>query len=284
MLHQYLNAFQGAEHEAFTLHGGNQAALLIHGFPGTPAEMRPIADVLHQEGWSIHAPLLPGFGTQIETLAERKQGEWAQAIRTTLNDMQQTYDTVILVGLSMGGALAIEAAAKSDTILDGLVLLAPFWKVNHIAWTMMPALKVLFPQPRIFKWLRLDFSKQEVRDGIHKFMPELDLDDPEAQQAIRDFPLPIKMFAQIHKAGQLGHKHASQITVPTLVLQGTHDDLVQPKMTKTLMARFNGITTYKEFDAEHVLTDTTLADWPEIAAEIRNFATHIQLETEQVTS
>jgi len=283
MLHQYLNAFQGEEHKAFTLPGSNHAALLIHGFPGTPAEMRPIADALHSEGWAIHAPLLPGFGAEVETLAERTQEEWAQKIHDALHEMQQTYNTVLVIGFSMGGALAMEAAAKASKKPDGLILLAPFWKVNHIAWTMMPALKILFPQPRIFKWLRLDFSKQEVRDGIHKFMPELDLDDPEAQQAIRDFPVPIKMFAQIHKAGQIGHKCAPQITIPTLILQGTQDELVQPKMTQALMSRINGETTYREYEAEHVLTDTDLADWPQIEAEICTFTGQFQTQTEQLT-
>ena len=45
-----LNPFTGPEHQAFILRGGEPAALLIHGFPGTPREMRPLAETLHAQG------------------------------------------------------------------------------------------------------------------------------------------------------------------------------------------------------------------------------------------
>ena len=44
------------------------AALLVHGFPGTPADMRPLAASLAAAGWDVDAPLLPGFGPEIITL------------------------------------------------------------------------------------------------------------------------------------------------------------------------------------------------------------------------
>jgi len=34
------------EHQPFTLGDGSAVALLIHGFPGTPAEVRPLAEAL----------------------------------------------------------------------------------------------------------------------------------------------------------------------------------------------------------------------------------------------
>jgi len=283
MLEDYFNAFEGEEHETFTLDGDHRAALLIHGFPGTPAEMRPIGEALHAAGFTVHAPLLPGFGAEAITIAERTQPEWANAVKSALAQLQQDHDYVIVVGLSMGGALAIEAVAEAEQKPDRLILLAPFWKVDHVVWSMMPILQVLFPQPRIFKWLRLDFSKQEVRDGIHKFMPDLDLDDPEAQQAIKDFPVPIKMFAQIHRAGKIGHQLAPQIDIPTLVIQGTQDDLVKPEATRKLIARFKGPTDYHEFNAEHVLIDTTLPDWPQIKACIVAFASENKQESQLIT-
>ena len=62
-----LRAYQGPEHEPFFWEAGEPAALLVHGFPGTPAEMRPLGEVLHEAGWTVHGVLLPGFGPQIQT-------------------------------------------------------------------------------------------------------------------------------------------------------------------------------------------------------------------------
>ena len=42
-----LKVFQGEHHADFLIERGEPAALLIHGFPGTPAEMRPLAPLLN---------------------------------------------------------------------------------------------------------------------------------------------------------------------------------------------------------------------------------------------
>ena len=37
--------------------------LLVHGFTGSPASMRPWAEYLNQRGYTVKVPLLPGHGT-----------------------------------------------------------------------------------------------------------------------------------------------------------------------------------------------------------------------------
>ena len=89
-----LPAFLGDEHRDFMRQGGPPAAVLVHGFPGTPAEMRPLADVLSDAGWTVRAPLLPGFGAQIETLANPARGvrapgaaEWLATVQAALDSL-----------------------------------------------------------------------------------------------------------------------------------------------------------------------------------------------------
>ncbi|GAB4526645.1 MAG: alpha/beta fold hydrolase [Anaerolineae bacterium] len=265
-------AFQGEEHQPFFLHGSErQAALLVHGFPGTPAEMRPFAQVLHTAGWTVQGVLLPGFGPDIETLAERTHAEWLTAVRTALRDLQAEYEHVILVGHSMGGALCIEIAATAPTPPQALILFAPFWKLTHVLWEGMPVLKYLFPQPRIFRVLNLDFNDPEVRAGIHNFMPDIDLDDPQTQQAIRDFPVPVKMFAQIYEAGRNAHRLAPMIRIPALVFQGQADELVRPHLTMHMVKRFGGEMNYHALYGEHNIISPTTPDWPKITQYALDF-------------
>ncbi len=274
MLPDKLNAFQGEEHQPFkyTVDKSGHAALLVHGFPGTPAEVRPIADILHQAGWTTQGVLLPGFGPQVETLPERTLDEWLSAIENALRDLWHDHDTVLLFGHSMGAALCIQVAANTPNKPDGLILFAPFWKVNHVLWTAMPVLKVVLPNPKVFKLLNLDFKDPETRKGIQNFMPDADLDDPQVQNAIRDFPVPVKMFAQIYKAGHMAYDLAPKIDIPTLVIQGKADELVRPTMTQQMVKRMNGKVSYIEVNGEHNLADTTLADWPMIQQYLVNFA------------
>ena len=57
------------------------AALLLHGFPGTPAEMRPLGTVLRDAGWTVHGLMLPGLGADIASLEERNFQDWSDAAR-----------------------------------------------------------------------------------------------------------------------------------------------------------------------------------------------------------
>ena len=38
------------KHKDFSLDAGHLAAVLVHGFPGTPFEMRPLAEILQADG------------------------------------------------------------------------------------------------------------------------------------------------------------------------------------------------------------------------------------------
>ena len=67
--------FDGSEHRSFVWTEGDHAALLIHGFPGTPAEMLPLRTVLRDAGWTVHGMIYRDkFFTKLEliTFIERK--------------------------------------------------------------------------------------------------------------------------------------------------------------------------------------------------------------------
>lgn len=49
--------FQEKEFEPFKWPGGEPAALLVHGFPGTPAELRSLGKSLHLSGWTVEGLL-----------------------------------------------------------------------------------------------------------------------------------------------------------------------------------------------------------------------------------
>ena len=92
-------AFQGEEHQAFMLSGGRPAALLIHGFPGSPAEMRPVGEALHNAGWTTQGLLLPGFGPDIASLERRRLEDWQAAVAKAMARLRQDHPG----GFSPGG-------------------------------------------------------------------------------------------------------------------------------------------------------------------------------------
>lgn len=77
--------------------------LLLHGLGGTGATMRPLAAGLRALGHEVHAPTLPGHGTNPEALLSVG---WADWLATALE-----WPADVVVGQSMGGALALAVAA-----------------------------------------------------------------------------------------------------------------------------------------------------------------------------
>ena len=102
------------DHQPFYWHSSAAlAALLIHGFPGTPG-----GDACHRPGPTrgrverSRGLLLPGFGSDFATLGQRRHAESIHAIATALAGLHQSHTTVVLVGNSMGGALALRTTLR----------------------------------------------------------------------------------------------------------------------------------------------------------------------------
>ena len=273
-----LNVFQGPEHRAFRLDGGRPAAVLVHGFPGTPAEMRPLAEMLHQDGWTVHGLLLPGFGPEIATLSQRHRGEWIAAVEDALGALRQAgHRPLLLAGYSMGAAVSLSASA-GDAQPDGLALLAPFWWQER-AWLRVTggALRPFLPGSfRPFQ--RANFANPQFRHAIAGFMPGLDLEDPQVQQAVREIPIPLSLIEQVLEIGQDAYRAAPQITAPTLVVQGARDEVVRASQTQKLLARFAARPQYREAPAAHDLIAPTSAAWPEVAQAVTAFASELAAE------
>jgi carboxylesterase len=113
--------------EPVSLHASDtHAALLLHGFGDTPQTVRGLAEFLHfKHGWTVQAPLLPGHGRSLAAFDAVGSGAWRSAVQAEYAALRERYPTVVLIGLSMGGALATIEAAKAPD-LPALVLLVPY--------------------------------------------------------------------------------------------------------------------------------------------------------------
>jgi carboxylesterase len=84
------------------------AALLLHGFTGTPDSMRPTANRLHEAGFTVFAPLLSGHGRTSDTLAQTGWKEWYETARNAFEELITQHDKVFVCGLSLGGLLTLK--------------------------------------------------------------------------------------------------------------------------------------------------------------------------------
>lgn len=264
-----LKLFTGEEHKPFLWEGGEPVALFIHGFMGTPAEFRPLASEFHQQGWTVQGLLLPGFGEQIDTLFERRWSEWTDAVREAIVELRNRHKPLLLVGYSMGAAVAMNVAA--DTAVNGLALLAPFWRIGttlqQVIWQIF---KRIMPQPKPFK--KADFSDPRFHEFFDKTMPELDIADPLVQTVLRQLRVPTRFVDQVFAVGRAAEQAAADVLVPIHIVQGTEDEAVKPERTRQLLQRLHGPVTYEELVTDHGLVEISNPGFDQMTRSVLRYA------------
>ncbi|TMM18557.1 MAG: alpha/beta fold hydrolase [Actinobacteria bacterium] len=111
--------------EPWSAQGGPDGALVLHGFTGNPQSMRGLAEALAGAGFAVELPLLPGHGTSIEDMLPSRWDDWSEVADGAYTELAGRCRRVVVVGLSMGGTLAIWLTTHHPEIA-GLVAINPF--------------------------------------------------------------------------------------------------------------------------------------------------------------
>ena len=268
------NPFNGPEHADFTIPGGDPAALLVHGFPGTPAEMRPLAEALNERGWTARGLLLPGFGSDLDSLPSRRAEDWSAAVREALFELRKKHSPVMLVGISMGAALSLQAVSQIP--IDGLAILAPFWQLSSFVWPLLPILSRIFPVLMPFRLMKVNYKDVQARKVFQRFFPRLNPDDPRTQGELRKVKIPTRMFDEIRRAGSAAYQAAAHVRIPLLTVQGVHDNLARTKMTNQLLKNYAGPVRYAEVQTGHDLLDVRHPAWEQVRRLVVEFARRLE--------
>jgi len=131
----------------FRVGSGERATgvLFIHGFTVTPANFHGYAERLWQQGYTVSVPLLPGHGTRPEDLAGLVWMDWLDAVVRAYDELAQRCEQVVVAGISLGGALALQLCRHREP--RKLLLLAPaVYPITLLKLaepTLLPALEAL---------------------------------------------------------------------------------------------------------------------------------------------
>lgn len=98
--------------EPFFYRGGDRGVLLLHGFTGSPSEMRLLGEYLHSLGFTVFGPRLPGHGTHPRDMDQTNWRQWYGAVEDGFHILRSLCRQVSVVGLSMGGILALMLASE----------------------------------------------------------------------------------------------------------------------------------------------------------------------------
>lgn len=128
--------------EDFAIRGsgaeGKIGILLVHGFTGSPAAMRPWAEFFGARGYTVRVPRLPGHGREWQDLNKVAWTEWTDLITDELQQLEKLCDKVFVFALSMGGGASLYVAAHHGERIEGLVLVNPMIHIPGLSAKFAP--------------------------------------------------------------------------------------------------------------------------------------------------
>jgi carboxylesterase len=117
--------------EPFFFAGNHVGCLLVHGFTGTPYEMRELGERLAAQGYTVLGPALAGHATQLTDMLPTRWTDWYGSVTAAYDQLCERCDVVFAIGLSLGGALVLHLAAHRP--VNGVVAVsAPFTIQNSL--------------------------------------------------------------------------------------------------------------------------------------------------------
>lgn len=154
--------------EPYSHDGGEVGALVLHGFTGSPRSMRPWAEHLADAGLTVRLPRLPGHGTDWHDMAVTRWDDWYAAADNAFGDLAGRCSAVFVMGLSMGGSLALRIAEQHGDAVRGIVLVNPAVHSENKAFAALPVLKALVPS---LKGIGNDIAKPGQDEGCYDRIP-----------------------------------------------------------------------------------------------------------------
>lgn len=103
-----------------------KGALLVHGFTGSPFEMRFLGERLAAQGLAVVCPRLAGHEGPPERLAPTRWPDWLDSVRQALHELRGRSDKVCAVGMSLGGLLSL-TLAREEQVAAVAAFGVPLW-------------------------------------------------------------------------------------------------------------------------------------------------------------
>lgn len=239
----------GAAALPFAADGGPVGALLSHGFTGMPGSMRPWAEALADAGLTVRVPLLPGHGTTWREMNSHRWQDWYGELDRAFAELRSRCERVFVMGLSMGGTLALRLAEQRGAEVAGVAVVNPSLFTLRKDAKLLPVLRFVVPSlPPIGN----DVKKAGVVEPAYE-------------------RLPVKAAHQMSQLWAVTNADLQRITQPLLVFTSREDHVVEPVNSTRLLEQVASSDKRQVWleDSYHVATMDN--DLPRIVTESLDF-------------
>jgi len=241
--------------DPFDLVGNDDVGVvLVHGFTGTPFEVRYLGERLAEAGVTVSAPRLPGHGTTVADLDQTRWQDWAEAVEHSFDALLSRCRRVAVVGQSLGGLLALHLASRRPEVACVASLAAPLWLDGLSA--------------KVARWTRPGAWLSRIRQ-----LPKLggsDIRDPEAKAQNPCYQaVPTRALAELMTFMQVTDEALLRVTQPVLVLHATQDHTAPVACAQHIAIRTRAVRTRILPRSYHLIAVDVERDI--VATEVTNF-------------
>ncbi len=232
------------------LKGGNHAVLMLHGLSGSNLEVARIAQSLHARGFSVFAPNIEGYCFDTQTTPWQ---DWIEKAKEHLERMLTRYETVSVLGLSMGATLALALAEQENIASMALLGTAMDYKGWAIPWY-----RFLLRLGRIFPEINFTYKEE----------PPFGVKNPELRAKMKQSftkrkyaeaggeEISLKHLIQGDYLIEYVQKNLDAVSAPVLVIHAIEDETCSVRGAEKMFNQIN--SKHKEFiylgDSYHLIT------------------------------
>ena len=206
--------------EPFFLPGNQTGCLLIHGFTGSPKEMRWMGEDLAGRGYSVLGIRLAGHATQPADMIRSRREDWMASVEDGYNLLRGAAQRIYLVGLSMGGALALLMSTRLE--VAGVAGLSVPYRLprDYPAWLLILLSRFIRFQPK---------SRRPPGSGW--------FDRAAYAQQVSYPQNPVRSIAELQLLLAEVRAALPRVRVPVLLLHSKDDSYVLPENLERIHAR-----------------------------------------------
>ena len=201
------------EAEPFAADGGPVGAVLCHGLTGMPGSLREWGAALADAGLTVRIPRLPGHGTTWQDANRVRWQDWYAELERAFDEVRSRCERVFVMGLSMGGTVALRLAEERGDDVAGVVVTNPSLFTTRKDAKLLPVVRFVVPS---FPPVGNDIKKPGVVEPAYE-------------------RLPVKAAYQLALLWKVTNADLSRVTQPLLVFTSRDDHVVEPANSAHLM-------------------------------------------------
>ncbi len=198
--------------------------LNLHGFTSSLDCVNGLNPYIEELGLPYRMPVLRGHMETPEALKGVHWSDWYEDAETALKDLLTEVEQAVVVGLSMGGLVALHLAAEHPDDIDAIALVAAALKLKD---PMAPGGPLSFLRPvvgRVIKWWPMPPNYADK---------ELEKLDTNYERAPMDAILTFLEYTEYVSS------RLPEVRAPALILQSWKDQTVKPESAQIIHDRIS---------------------------------------------